>query len=77
MARLDPLGQRELMESLRSARARGCAVLLSTHILSSAEEICDRLVIVRSGRLLAEGSTQALVAQTGSLREAFFDLTGQ
>jgi len=75
MVGLDPAGQRELIGALRAARAAGTAILLSTHILSSAEEICDRVVILQRGRLIAEGSLADITAQAGSLEEAFMDLT--
>jgi len=75
MVGLDPAGQRELVQALREARAGGTAVLLSTHILSSAEEICDRVVILRRGRLVAQGTMQEITAQSQSLQEAFLGLT--
>jgi ABC-2 type transport system ATP-binding protein len=75
MVGLDPAGQRELVQALREARAGGTAVLLSTHILSSAEEICDRVVILRHGRLVAQGTLQEITAQSQSLQEAFLGLT--
>ena len=75
MVGLDPAGQRELLQALREVRAEGAAVLLSTHILSTAEEICDRVVILRRGQLIAEGTLQEITAQSGSLEEAFLGLT--
>jgi len=74
---LDPAGQAELWAALRAVRAEGRSVLLSTHILSSVEEICDRVVILRRGRLLAEGTLAEITAESGSLQEAFLDLTGE
>ncbi len=75
MVGLDPAGQRELVQSLREVKLEGTAVLLSTHILSSAEEICDRVVILQRGRLIAQGTLQEITAQSGSLQEAFLGLT--
>ncbi len=49
-----------LKESLRHARDRGAAVLLSTHMLDAAETLCDRYLILHRGSLLAEGTLAEL-----------------
>ena len=49
--RLDPLNQQEFYALLREARAEGATVFLSSHILSDVEHVCDRVGIIRSGRL--------------------------
>lgn len=48
---LDPLAQRSLLELLREESARGKTVFFSSHVLSEAEELCDRVAILRDGRL--------------------------
>lgn len=48
---------------VRSIAADGCAILLTTHQLDVAEELSDRVAIIRQGRLIAEQSTQALIRQ--------------
>lgn len=58
---LDPLNQRQFYALLSEARDRGAAVLLSSHILSEVEQTCDRVGILRAGRL-------ARVAQLDDLR---------
>ena len=50
--RLDPLNQQEFYALLREARDDGATVFLSSHILSEVERVCDRVGIVRSGRLV-------------------------
>jgi sodium transport system ATP-binding protein len=57
------------------ARAGKC-VLFSTHMLSQAEELCDRLGLIAGGRVVAEGTIADLCALSGasSLRGAFFGL---
>ncbi len=50
---LDPLAQRVVLELLRRERQRGKTVFFSSHVLSEAEEICDRVAILREGRLVA------------------------
>lgn len=53
MSGLDPLGRREVRELMLELRAGGATVVFSTHILSDAEEICDRVAILQQGRLRA------------------------
>ncbi|HZO06072.1 MAG TPA: ABC transporter ATP-binding protein, partial [Solirubrobacterales bacterium] len=50
---LDPLMQEEFLDLVGEERERGCAVFLSSHDLGEVERICDRVGIVRSGRLVA------------------------
>ena len=49
---LDPLNQQEFYSLLREARDRGATVFLSSHILSEVEHVCDKVGIIRSGRLV-------------------------
>lgn len=57
---LDPKGMRELKSMLLERRAQGNALLVSTHMLDTAERLCDRVVILNRGRLLAEGTVAEL-----------------
>lgn len=50
---LDPLAQRSLLDVLRDEASRGKTVFFSSHVLSEAEELCDRVAILRDGRLAA------------------------
>jgi ABC-2 type transport system ATP-binding protein len=75
---LDPLGQRELREIIADLRAQGKAVMLSTHMLEQAQAMCDRVVILKSGRVIAAGTFDELQARTGSRASAedlFLELT--
>jgi len=58
---LDPISQMEVNALLREFRARGGAVLFSTHAIASAEQLCDRVVMLAGGRTAFEGS----VAEAG------------
>lgn len=59
---LDPNQVRELRAAIRHLRD-GRAILLSTHVLSEAESICDRVLIMKAGRLLASDTTANLLAR--------------
>lgn len=57
---IDPEGARELKNELRRARDDGASLLISTHLLESAESLCDRVIVMRKGRKIAEGTVQDL-----------------
>jgi ABC-2 type transport system ATP-binding protein len=59
-AGLDPLMEVAFRETVTEAKARGQAVFLSSHILSEVEALCDRIGILRAGRLVDEGSMHEL-----------------
>ena len=75
-ANLDVIVARNVVEFIERTRAAGRAVLLSTHIISEAERLCDRVVIVHRGKLLATGTQAELLAASGTanLEDAFFKL---
>lgn len=50
---LDPLAKRALFDLLRAAQVRGATIFFSSHVLSEVEELCDRVALIRSGRLAA------------------------
>ncbi len=62
MSGLDPLGRRDARALILGLRDRGCTVFFSSHILSDAEALCDRVAVLAHGRLAAEGRIGALVA---------------
>jgi ABC-2 type transport system ATP-binding protein len=57
---IDPKGARELKNMLQERRSDGDAVLISTHQLDTAERLCDRVIIMNHGRLVAEGTLAQL-----------------
>lgn len=57
---IDPEGARELKDELRRARDDGATLLISTHLLDTAETLCDRVIVMRKGRKIAEGTVQDL-----------------
>lgn len=65
---LDPLAISDLTELLAQEKAKGKAILMSTHVLDAAEKMCDRFVILHQGQIRATGTL-------AELREAFGDET--
>jgi ABC-2 type transport system ATP-binding protein len=57
---LDPLVQVQVYDILSEERARGCTIFLSSHILPEVERVCDRVGILRQGRLVAVEDVQAI-----------------
>jgi ABC-2 type transport system ATP-binding protein len=62
---LDPAGRRTVRALLEELRAGGTAVLLNSHLLSEIELVCDRVVIITHGRVVAQGSPTELTAAQG------------
>ena len=76
---LDPRATRLVKDIFQEYRRKGCAILLSTHTLSVAEEISDRIGIIHLGSLIAVGTSDELKKRVGSgdekLEEVFLKLT--
>jgi len=62
---LDPASRRVAWELIRRIRDRGTTVVLVTHFMDEAENLCDRLVVVDSGAVIAEGTPQGLIDEYG------------
>jgi len=73
---LDVMATRSLREFLRGLRAAGRCVLLSTHLMQEVAALCDRIVIIAHGRVVADGTPDALREQAGTalLEDAFMRL---
>src|SRR5262245_29035376 len=61
-AGVDPVGSREIRDLILNLKHRGITVLLSSHLLAQAQEICDRVGILADGALVREGRLQELIA---------------
>ena len=76
---IDPRGQYTLKAELQRLRDEGCAILVSTHQLDTAERLCDRVIIMHKGHILAEGTLSELQARAqmegSTLEEVFLRLT--
>ena len=75
---LDVMTTRGLREFLRQLRAEGRCVIFSSHIMQEVAALCDRIVIIANGRVMAEGTPKELRAQAGidNLEDAFVRLIG-
>ena len=62
-AGVDPVGAAEITELIRSLKARGKTVLITSHLLAQIEDVCDRIAILDKGRLILEGAVGDLVGQ--------------
>jgi len=67
-AGLDPLGCREVKDLILALARRGKTVILSSHLLSDVEDVCDRAVIYYGGRIQAQGPLHQLLAKPDSVR---------
>jgi ABC-2 type transport system ATP-binding protein len=63
---MDPEGRRDTWELVRELRRAGTTVLLTTHYLEEAEELADRLAIMRAGRIVTAGTPEQVVAERPS-----------
>jgi sodium transport system ATP-binding protein len=75
---LDVMTTRSLREAIRALRAQGKCVLFSSHVMQEVSAVCDEIVIVAHGAVVAHGTAEALLAASGrsDLEEAFVHLTG-
>lgn len=76
---LDPLAIRDLVELIDEVRARGAAVLMSTHVLETAQKICDRFVMLNHGQVEAQGNLGDLQdqmnKQDADLSDIYLEMT--
>jgi len=84
---LDPQARHLIWDGLRKLLDAGKTILLTTHFMDEAERLCDRLVIVDSGRIIEEGTPRALIdahfpvspspLRPANLEDVFLELTGR
>ncbi|MHB0912538.1 MAG: ABC transporter ATP-binding protein [Armatimonadota bacterium] len=77
---IDPKGARELKDLMLAARGLGCSILVSTHMLDTAEHLCDRVLIIDNGKKVAEGTLaeineRAQMGESATLEDMFLKLT--
>ena len=70
---LDPVGRHDVREIIRTLRDRGMTVFLNSHLLSEVEQVCDRVTIIDHGKVVADGTLEALL-RTDTVRIRASDL---
>ncbi len=79
MTGLDPASMHVLKQEMQTLCDEGKTVFFSTHVLDVAERLCDEIGIIRGGKLIAQGSTEALMKgdHSKTLEDLFLDLTSK
>ncbi len=77
MTGLDPKSSYELKEMMREHAKKGNAVFFSTHVLEVAEKLCDKVIIIKKGNLLYDGTLENLESQhlNQTLENIFLEMT--
>jgi len=73
---LDPIFQKKVKDLLMEYVEGGRTVVISTHILSLARELCDTIAVMNEGKVLYLGRTEDLISRWGDLEKAFLELVG-
>jgi sodium transport system ATP-binding protein len=75
---LDVMSTRAMRTVIRELAAQGSCILFSSHVMQEVSELCDHIVVFSAGRVVADGSPDALRAATGqqNLEEAFMKIIG-
>jgi len=63
---LDPSGMAAMRDLIREQAARGCTVMLSSHLLGEIAQVCDRVGVIHHGRLIAVGTTEEIESKYGA-----------
>ena len=74
---VDPQSRNAIFENLEALKRRGKTLLYTTHYMEEAERLCDRVLIMDHGQILADDSVAKLMRQYRNLEEAFMQLTGR
>ena len=74
---LDPQSRRQLWEIVRKFQRRDGTILLTTHYMDEAERLCDRIVIIDHGKVIASGTPAELIERLGGHHMVEFSATGE
>jgi ABC-2 type transport system ATP-binding protein len=74
---VDPQSRNAIFENLEALKQRGKTLLYTTHYMEEAERLCERVLIMDHGKVLADDATATVTAQHGNLEQAFLQLTGR
>lgn len=70
---LDPKATHLLKQLMRQMCDQGAAIFFSTHVLEVAEKLCDKIAIIKAGKLIVSGNTQDVIGDE-SLEDVFLEL---
>jgi len=73
---LDVLSSSSIIEFMKMEKQRGKTVLYSTHYMEEAETLCDKIIMIHQGRIIAQGTSEELKKKTSknNLRDVFIEL---
>jgi len=71
---LDPQARRSMWDLVRQVRDKGCTVFLTTHFMEEAERLCDRVLIMDHGKIVALDTPEALIRSLGADKRVVFTL---
>ena len=76
---LDVVARREVWRTLKQLKDQGLTIFLTTHYMEEAEALCDRVCIIKSGKKVAEGTIEEVVAASGqkNLEDAYLFFMGE
>jgi ABC-2 type transport system ATP-binding protein len=69
---LDPLVQQTFLDMIREATGRGTTIFMSSHVLSNVDKVCNRVAIIKDGRIAAEEKVEDLRKKSGSIVQVKF-----
>lgn len=73
---IDPQSRNHIFDNLETLRARGKALLYTTHYMEEVERLCDRIIIIDHGRVVANGTKEALRAQLPASNARRYEISG-
>ncbi|RYL93040.1 ABC transporter ATP-binding protein [Sporolactobacillus sp. THM7-4] len=71
---LDPIGIQSLLDLMEEMKKQGAAILMSTHILSTAEQYCDKFIILHDGQIAVQGTLEMIKQKFGDSRASLHDI---
>lgn len=76
---LDVISSKTILDFINEEKAKGKCILYSTHYMEEAENICDRLILINKGQIIATGTSKEILKQTKTknIRDAFLTIIGE
>ncbi len=76
---LDVISSKTILDFINEEKAKGKCILYSTHYMEEAENICDRLILINKGQIIASGTSKQILKETKTtnIRDAFLKIIGE